>query len=284
MKHGSKKKAWLVIFVIYGLLCAGCAARKKIPPEQVVSLPLQHFEAGEYRQAIIGFSSAYRAHPGEKAILEAYVKCLERIRQSADQAFESNNYSSAEKTYSLLFENLPSFREFQKLLSFSGKYLSDRIKGCRFSAARGRTHRALEAREFQQALAEMQSLVRSYPGDTDVLTSLVSLSSEIKRTADLALAGEDYITAGKACYALWKDYPLLKKSGAALPFSRIILDDGIKACRVQLTRKGLEQYRKGNLTEAIFFWQGLLAFDPDNVEIKKAVETAAEQLKRIKKG
>ncbi len=283
MKHGSKMKAWLLIFVMGSLLNPGCVTQKKIPPEQVLVLPQKYTEAGEYRQAIIAFNSAYRAHPGEKAILEAFVKCLERVRQSADQAFERKNYSLAEKAYSLLFENLSNFRDFQKLLSFSGKYLGGRIKDCRVGAAKERTRQALEAGEFHQALTEMQSLVRSYTGDTDVLASLVSLSQDIKRTADLSLAREDYVTAGKACYALWKDYPLLENTGAALPFSRLVLDDGIKACRVQLTRKGLEQYRKGNLTEAIFFWQGLLAFDPDNLEIKKAVETAAEQLKKIKK-
>jgi tetratricopeptide (TPR) repeat protein len=283
MKHGLKKKAWPSIFVICSLLYSGCATQKKIPPEQALILPQQHLVAGEYRQAIDAFNSAHRAHPAEKAIQEAFIKCLERVRQSADQAFERKNYSLAEKTYSLLFENLYSIREFQELLSFSKKYLSDRIKDCRVGAAKGRAHQALEAGDFHQALDEMQSLVRIYPGDTGMLTSLVSLSRDIKRTADLALAREDYVAAGKALYALWKDYPLLEKTGAALPFSRVDLDDGIKACRIQLTRKGLEQYRKGNLTEAIFLWQGLLAFDPDNVEIKKAVETAAEQLKKIKK-
>lgn len=283
MKHGLKKKARLSIFVICSLLLAGCAARKKISPEPDLILPQQHLEAGEYRQAIAAFDSAYRAHPGEKAVREAFIKCLERIRQSADRYFERKNYSSAEKTYSLLFENLHRTRDFQESLTFSEKYLGDRIRDCRIGAAMGKAHQALEAGEYHQALAEMQSLVRIYPGDANVSANLVGLSRDIKRTADLALAREDYVAAGKACYALWKGYPLLERTGAALPFSRVDLDEGIKACRIQLTRKGLEQYRQGNLTEAISLWQGLLAFDPDNVEIKKAVETAAEQLKKIKK-
>lgn len=283
MKHGLKKKPWFSIFVICSLLFSGCAAQKKISPEQDLILPQQHLEAGEYRRAIVAFDSAYRAHPGEKAVREAFIKCLERVRQSADRAFERKNYSSAEKTYSLLFENLHRIRDFQESLTFSDKYLGDRIRDCRIGAAMGQASQALKAGEYHQALAEMQSLIRIYPGDINIFASLVSLSQDIKRTADLALAREDYIAAGKACYALWKDYPLLEKTGAALPFSRVDLDDGIKACRIQLTRKGLEKYRLGNLTEAIFLWQGLLAFDPDNVEIKKAVETAAEQLKKIKK-
>jgi cytochrome c-type biogenesis protein CcmH/NrfG len=50
-----------------------------------------------------------------------------------------------------------------------------------------------------------------------------------------------------------------------------------------LTRKGLEEYRKGNLARAIAHWEGLLEFDPDNAEIRKAVETAVEQQKKLKK-
>jgi cytochrome c-type biogenesis protein CcmH/NrfG len=57
----------------------------------------------------------------------------------------------------------------------------------------------------------------------------------------------------------------------------------LKKCRAQLTRDGLDQYRKGNLKEAIAIWQGLLQFDPDNAEIRKAVDTATEQLKKLQK-
>ena len=61
------------------------------------------------------------------------------------------------------------------------------------------------------------------------------------------------------------------------------MEDGLKKCRVQLTRDGLDLYRQGKLKEAIAIWQGLLEFDPDNIEIRKAVDTATEQLKTIKK-
>ncbi|MDH7512013.1 MAG: tetratricopeptide repeat protein [Clostridiales bacterium] len=284
MKHTLKKKAWLSFLATLSLIYCGCATQKKIPPEQAaLILPQQHLEAGEYSQAIAAFDSAYRANPGNTAIKEAFARCLERIRQTADQAFEKNDYSQAEKTYSLLLENLRSIRDLQELLAFSEKYLNDRIKESRVAPATRRARQALKTGEFDLALAEMKSLVQIYPDDPDVRTSLVNLSRDIKRTADLALAREDYAIAGKASHALLKGYSLLEKTGTGLPFSRADLDNAIKTCRIQLTRKGLELYRRGNLAEAIFLWQGLLAFDPDNVEIKKAVQTATEQLKKIKK-
>jgi cytochrome c-type biogenesis protein CcmH/NrfG len=42
------------------------------------------------------------------------------------------------------------------------------------------------------------------------------------------------------------------------------------------------EYRKGNLKGAISVWESLLAFDPDNEQIKKAIETARAQLQQIK--
>jgi len=48
-----------------------------------------------------------------------------------------------------------------------------------------------------------------------------------------------------------------------------------------LTKAGLEEYRKGNLAKAIAVWEGLLSFDPNNVEIRKAVDTARIQLNEI---
>ena len=55
------------------------------------------------------------------------------------------------------------------------------------------------------------------------------------------------------------------------------------ACRESLTQSGLAEYRKGNLAGAIAFWEGLLSFDPNNAEIKKAVGTAKTQAAEIKK-
>ncbi|MCK7476805.1 MAG: tetratricopeptide repeat protein [Candidatus Moduliflexus flocculans] len=56
----------------------------------------------------------------------------------------------------------------------------------------------------------------------------------------------------------------------------------INVCRQGLTNSGLAEYRKGNLEKAIEIWDSLLAFDPGNAEIKKAVETAKAQLEKLR--
>lgn len=104
---------------------------------------------------------------------------------------------------------------------------------------------------------------------------------EIKGLADKALARKDFVAAGKGYAVLWRESPMAQQAGLSLSFSRDDLDEGVKKCRTQLTREGLDQYRKGNLKKAIVIWQGLLQFDPDNAEIRKAVDTATEQLKKL---
>jgi hypothetical protein len=81
---------------------------------------------------------------------------------------------------------------------------------------------------------------------------------------------------------LLKNYQYFKRSQKPLSFPEESLKDGIKNSSSQLTKKGLEQYRKGNIAEAISTWEGILLFDPENLEIKKAIETAKIQLKKLK--
>ncbi|OGP78142.1 MAG: hypothetical protein A2V86_03085 [Deltaproteobacteria bacterium RBG_16_49_23] len=48
----------------------------------------------------------------------------------------------------------------------------------------------------------------------------------------------------------------------------------IESCRKILFENGLAQYRSGNLNQAISVWRSILTFDPQNQEVKKAVDTA----------
>jgi hypothetical protein len=100
---------------------------------------------------------------------------------------------------------------------------------------------------------------------------------------DKAVARKDFVAAGKGYAVLWREYPMVQQANVVLSFSRNDAGEGVNNCRTQLTREGLDQYRKGNLKEAIGIWEGLLQFDPDNAEIRKAVDTAAEQLKKLQK-
>ncbi|HMK77377.1 MAG TPA: hypothetical protein VK568_14510 [Thermodesulfobacteriota bacterium] len=57
----------------------------------------------------------------------------------------------------------------------------------------------------------------------------------------------------------------------------------VRTCVKNLFESGLEQYRSGNLDEAISIWKGILAFDPGNEEVKRVVDRASLQLKNLQK-
>jgi hypothetical protein len=54
-------------------------------------------------------------------------------------------------------------------------------------------------------------------------------------------------------------------------------------CKKFLFENGLQQYRSGNLNQAISLWKSILVFDPENQEIKKAVDMASLQSKNLQK-
>jgi cytochrome c-type biogenesis protein CcmH/NrfG len=82
---------------------------------------------------------------------------------------------------------------------------------------------------------------------------------------------------------LLKNFASFEGLRPPVAFSKEALTKAVAVCRESLTKAGLTEYRKGNLAEAIAVWKGLLSFDPDNAEIKKAVNTARTQLDGIKK-
>jgi len=69
----------------------------------------------------------------------------------------------------------------------------------------------------------------------------------------------------------------------SLSFERKGLSEKIKSCRKILFENGLEQYRSGSLDQAISIWKTILTFDPENQEIKRAVDIATLQLENLQK-
>ncbi len=140
-----------------------------------------------------------------------------------------------------------------------------------------------ETGEFEKAIDSYNAALREYPHERAVSREYAKTLEAIKRRADQAAVDKDYAWAGKAYFLLWKNYASYARLTGAPSFSRGDLQEGLKKCGTRLTQQGLEQYRKGNLAEAISLWKSILLFDPDNVEINKAVATATQQLEKIKK-
>jgi hypothetical protein len=222
-------------------------------------------------------------YPDDKVVLREYARAVEKTKARADEWFEAKDFALAEKTYSLLISDFPRFAGFEASLSFGRESLSRRIRECQEKLSERRARQALAEGDYLRVLDGFKGLPQEILRSPAQAAALRRIMEELKGLTDKALARKDFVAAGKGYSVLWKEYPLAGQAGLSLSFSQDAPGEGMKHCRTQLTREGLDQYRKGNLKEAIATWQGLLQFDPDNSEIRKAVDTATEQLKKLQK-
>ena len=279
----SGRRASLLWLFLAGALLFSCATQKKVTPKPALSQPRPYFEAGEFQKAIDSYSTALKKHPREKVVLNEYVRTLEETKRLADAAMVKKDFASAEKVLVLLGQNYPQFKPVEKSLSFTLRDLSQQIIACHIGLREKQAAIALQGVDFQKTLDIYRAAFQDYPGDARLAAGLKKATEDIRRQADRALAKEDYISAGKAYFVLLRNYAVYEKLTPPPSFSKGTLEEGIKNCRTPLTQKGLEHYRKGKLTEAIALWQEILLFDPANTEIRRAVDTATAQLKKLKK-
>ena len=156
-------------------------------------------------------------------------------------------------------------------------------KGGLKSFADAQAQQAMKEGDVAKAVEVYQSALTDHPGDADLSAKCSAMIGDIKALADGAWREKDFARAGAIKSFLLRVYPSFDGLRPPLAFSEEGLKKSIADCRESLTKKGLAEYRRGNLAEAVAVWEGLLAFDPDNAEIKKAVTTARTQLDAIKK-
>ncbi len=237
--------------------------------------------AGDFQKAIDAYREPFRKDPRNEKLAADFAGAVEEIKATADRARGRGDFALAGRIYRLLIDNAGDFKPFAGKLTFDERGLEAAVKFCRVSLVDGQARQDAKAGRDARALEAYSGLLREYPRDGDLAAKFLRTVREIKAAGDGALAANDFARAGKA-YALLlgkaRDFERLRP---ALPFGRTDLAEALAQCRDGLTKAGLAEYRKGNLAQAISIWESLLAFDPANAEIKKAVETARTQLKRI---
>ena len=122
---------------------------------------------------------------------------------------------------------------------------------------------------------------QKYPQDPAVRSSYVKTLESIKQRADQTFERNDLATAGFIYEALSKSIPSATPLAQSLSFDREGLIKKTGSCQKILFQNGLEQYRSGNLNQAVSIWKGILAFDPEDQETKKAVDMAVLQIKNL---
>lgn len=283
MRNGFFRIAFVSAWLLSGMLLTSCAPPKKASFYPLIFRSQQYLHAGDFQKAIDTCQATAEAYPDAQTVLDNYIKTLQEIKASADRFFETKDFVSAIRIYSLLSRNFPRFQKFEKSLPFTKGLLEAQLRNSRNGISERQARQAFEFGDSDKAIEIYNIRHLENPDDADWTAGFISILEDIKRAGDGASSKENYVLAGRTYSGLLKYFKSFEKFRDSLTFSPKSLDEGLKVCRTELNKKALEQYRKENLAEAISIWQGLLTFDPDNIEAKKAVETATIQLKKIKK-
>lgn len=243
----------------------------------------QAVKAGNFARALDIFQAAIKESPGDAELAANYQGTVLEIKAIGDNAFGAKNFARADSVYWILLDRYGNFGAFATKLTFKKAHLETALKNCRAALVDGQARQALKAGDYAKALKIYQASLKENPGDGDLAAKYGETANDIKAVGDEALGGKDFAQAGRVNVVLLNNFASFERLRPPVAFSKEALTKDVAACRESLTKTGLAEYRKGNLAEAIAVWEGLLSFDPDNAEIKKAVNTARTQLKGIKK-
>jgi tetratricopeptide (TPR) repeat protein len=205
------------------------------------------------------------------------------MKTQGDKAFDRENFVQTQIAYDLLLKNFPRFNDFASLLSFKKNFLVTRLKMSRMLPAEKQARSCLKNGDVQKGIDIYRGLIQQYPWDTTVRNGYVSLLESIKGQADLDFKRKDFAQAGRTYRILLKNYSSLSHLNRFFSYNAGLLDTGIETCRKILFEDALEQYRSGNLSQAISIWKNILTFDPENLEVKKAMDKAILQTRNLGK-
>ncbi len=271
------------VIAVVSLLLQSCLNQKKADVDLTVTESQEYLDKADFQKAIDVYGSVYSKYPEDKPLVENYIRTVEEIYKTADMEFSRGNFVRAEKNYEILLTNFRYFRPFAQQLSFTSVNLNCKIRECRIKGAVNRAAQFMSVGDFLKALDSYKLVYGKYPNDNILLKNYIKSIEEIKEAADNEFRGGDYIHAGKRYRALLGNYANFGAFASSLSFDRQTVSARLKDCIKLLNQKGLDQYRDGNLKEALSIWKSILAIDSDNKAIRKTIETATVQMRNLQR-
>jgi tetratricopeptide (TPR) repeat protein len=150
------------------------------------------------------------------------------------------------------------------------------------SGARERIAAHLGRKEYEKALKSIiADIEKGVPELYYGAEYVDALNGLLQKGTGHYYSGE-YEAAGLSFRLALESYPSASGIRGRVKFSPDEIVALIDGCSTNLMEEGLLSYRKGALQNAIDAWEKVPGFDPANEEAKKALDTAATQLRNLK--
>ena len=139
----------------------------------------------------------------------------------------------------------------------------------------------MDAGEYQEAIDIYHVAHQNHPQNQAILKEYAQSIEKLKSLADELFNREDFVSALRHYAILIKNYPSAGEAGIKLSFSNARIEKQFSISKKMISRQGFEEYRKGNLSQAIALWQALIDIDHNDPDIKRALKTAKLQQKNL---
>jgi tetratricopeptide (TPR) repeat protein len=136
--------------------------------------------------------------------------------------------------------------------------------------------------EYKKALALYAAADDKYGHDAALQQQYVRTGDRIRSTADTAFQQGVFSQAGGIYHILLESGITERNFLEPLSFDTTYLHSRIGSCSKALLELGLVKYREDDLDEAFSIWSKVLAFDPGNKAVTKALQTTSKQRKMLK--
>jgi tetratricopeptide (TPR) repeat protein len=140
----------------------------------------------------------------------------------------------------------------------------------------------ITVQSYKKAVDAYSVACSRYPQNPELRDGFIRTVEHIKGLADAAFLKEEFSSAGNIYGALLRS-GIKQDIAAVLSFNKEFLIMQINKSAKVLTERGLNKYREGRLEDAIAIWKGIIEFDPDNKEVKNAINTTTVQLENLKR-
>jgi len=136
--------------------------------------------------------------------------------------------------------------------------------------------------DYQKALALFAVADDKYGRDAALQHHYVRTGDRIRSAADTAFQQGVFSQAGGIYHILLESGITGRRFQEPLSFDTAYLRGRIGSCSKALMELGLVKYRDDDLDGACSIWNKVLAFDPGNKAVTKALRTTGKQRQRLK--